>query len=548
MTDYSISGHIINLFDRTIFNGIINVKNGIITSIESSKDVPDQYIMPGFIDAHVHIESSMVVPSRFAEMVVPRGTIGVVTDPHEIANVAGEEGVLFMIANGKKCPLKFFFGAPSCVPATSFESSGAVLNSEAVERLLQREDIWLLSEMMNFPGVVFDDPEVLAKIKAATRLCKPVDGHAPGLSGEQLEKYVAAGIGTDHECAFLNEALEKLKLGMKIQIREGSAARNFSALHTLYKNHPDSLMLCTDDSHPDEIIESGHIDRLLKLGVELGVDLFDLLRSATVVPAQHYNLPIGLLRESDPADFVVLKDLKGFEVLETHINGNVVYTKENGVSFSYDPEETINVFRQSYASIEELKVVMPDGFNSVRVIKAQDGELLTDNYCWNPEFSDGREVVYDVANDIIKLVVVNRYKDAPAVVGFVKGMGITKGAIGSTVAHDSHNIIVAGVEDTAILSVINQLVDMKGGIVAFDNSTMEELPLPVGGLMSNEPGVLVAKKYQILNNAAHKMGSQLTAPFMTLSFLSLLVIPSLKLGDKGLFDVNSFNFVPLFEK
>ncbi|GAO31290.1 adenine deaminase [Geofilum rubicundum] len=548
MKSYSIKGQIVDLHNKAIFGGEVYIEGEIIVRIEP-KEVPDKrYILPGLVDAHVHIESSMVTPSRFAEMVVPRGTVAVVTDPHEIANVMGEAGVDYMIQDGARVPFKFFFGAPSCVPATPFESSGAIMDHKTVERLLERKDIWFLSEMMNFPGVISAVEDVVNKCAAARKLNKPIDGHAPGLKGDGLKKYAAQGIVTDHECAFLEEAEEKLALGMKIQIREGSAARNFSTLFPLFKKHPNQLMLCTDDSHPDEILQQGHIDRLVKMGIhEFGVDLFDLLRAATVVPVEHYQLPVGLLREGDAADFIVVDNFEDFNIQATYINGEQVYDQEQGLLFEVGDSEIVNAFRNEPIQVEDLKVFMPLQNSAVRVIEAQDGELLTESLLWEPALKPHREIGSQPDMDIIKLVVVNRYSNQAPMVGFVKNMGLRKGAIGGTVAHDSHNIIVAGVDDVSIAQLINALVDHKGGIAVCDASGVSILPLPVAGLMSIRRGEDVALEYLKLSDKAKELGSELKAPFMTLSFLSLLVIPSLKLGDKGLFDVNRFEFVSLFE-
>jgi adenine deaminase len=548
MKRYSIKGQIVDLNKREIFSGEVFVKGGFIQSIERKNVFEKNFILPGLIDSHVHIESSMLTPSRFSEMVVPRGTVAVVTDPHEIANVLGEVGVDYMIKDGKRVPLKFFFGAPSCVPATPFESSGAVLNHEVVEKLLKRNDIWFLSEMMNFPGVINGVEDVVKKCNAARVLGKPIDGHAPGLKGEGLRRYADEGIGTDHECAFLDEAEEKLALGMKIQIREGSAARNFATLHPLFEKYPDQLMLCTDDSHPDEILKQGHIDRLIKMGVEkFGVDIFDLLRAATVIPVEHYNLPVGLLREGDSADFIVVDNLNDFNVQATYIEGEQVYDKKQGLLFEVTDADPINAFRDQPIKTEDLQVFMPAQKSSVRVIEAQDGELLTESLLWRPALHDNRQILSQPEMDIIKLVVVNRYSNKAPKVAFVKNMGLRKGAIGGTVAHDSHNIIVAGVDDDSIAHLVNALIDHKGGIAVCEDLSVSILPLSVAGLMSPHRGEEVALEYLRLSDMARELGSSLKAPFMTLSFLSLLVIPSLKLGDKGLFDVNRFEFVSLFE-
>ena len=545
--NFKIKGQIIDLFNRTIFSGEIVVEDGHISQIIKLNNAPNQFILPGLIDSHVHIESSMLIPSRFAEMIVPRGTIAVVSDPHEIANVMGEEGIQFMIDDGKTVPLKFFFGAPSCVPATSFESSGAILNAEATEKLLDNPDIYFLSEMMNYPGVVSGDKDVMAKIDAARKRNMKIDGHAPGLSGEDLQKYISAGISTDHECFSLNEAKEKIALGMKIQIREGSAARNFEALAPLFQTNPESVMLCTDDSHPDEIEKSGHIDRLIKLGLKHEINIFDLLRSATVIPVQHYNLPVGLLRINDPADFIVIDSLENFNILESYINGELVYNNHQGIKFSIPEIKPINRFRNNIISSDDTIATLPKNKESVKVIEIHDGELVTSKLLWKPDICENRIINSDIPKDILKIVVVNRYENTPPAVGFVKNMGIKQGALASSVAHDSHNLIAIGVDDNSICEALNLLIRHQGGICAVDNNSSLLLELPVAGLMSAQNGKSVSKQYQLLNDKVHNMGSKLKAPFMALSFLSLLVIPHLKLGDKGLFDVDKFSFTSLFE-
>ncbi len=548
MSTFSIIGQVVDVFNREIYPGEVSVDNGRIVSIARRESAPLRFIMPGFVDAHVHIESSMLTPSRFAQLVVPRGTIAVVSDPHEIANVAGVEGVEFMIGDAEKVPLKVFFGAPSCVPATNFETSGAVLGPEEVGNLLEREDIWFLSEMMNFPGVVGGASDVLRKIKSAQENSKPVDGHAPGLRGEALKKYISSGITTDHECSSFEEAEEKIKLGVKIQVREGSAARNFDALHTLFATYPDRLMLCTDDSHPDEILSDGHIDRLVRKGLKkYKVDLFDLLRSACVVPVEHYKIPVGLLREGDTADFIVVNNLEEFDVFESYIDGQKVYDKKEGVLFFCDTSKHINRFRKEMISASDLRIVLPEDCDTVKVIDVKDGELLTGQYLWKSSAVPGQAVESSVADDILKLIVVNRYLDQKPSVGFVRNIGLKNGAIASTVAHDSHNIIATGTDDISIAKAVNALIECGGGIAAYDGKSIQILALPVGGLMSDEEGSVVAAKYQRLNDYCKNLGCGLKAPFMSLAFLSLLVIPSLKLGDRGLFDVDKFSFVPLFE-
>jgi adenine deaminase len=487
----------------------------------------------------------MLVPSSFSRLVVPRGTIGVVTDPHEIGNVLGVKGVEYMIDDSKKTPLKCFFGAPSCVPATSLESSGAIISPDDIEFLLDKEEVLFLSEMMNFVGVIKGDKEVFRKIDAAKRRNLPVDGHAPGLRGEGLEIYASAGITTDHECFTLEEALEKIENGMKIQVREGSAAKNFEALFSLFESHPDSLMLCTDDSHPDELIQEGHIDKLIKLGLKKGIDIFNLLRAASLHPVMHYNLPVGLLREGDDADFIVIDHPDKFNVLETYINGEKVFDSKRGVLFEKQNVEIVNHFVSRSVSENDISINVPDGARKLKVIRCFDGELVTDAFL--KEIVEKEHLKSDTENDILKIVVVDRYQNKPASVGFIHGFGLKSGAIASSVAHDSHNVVAVGVEDRHIARAVNMVMEAKGGLSVSSDEHEEILPLPVGGIMSDKDGEVVGESYARIDRAAKKMGTKLKSPFMTLSFMSLLVIPKMKLGDKGLFDGEKFEFISLFE-
>ncbi len=539
----TISGKIVDLFNRTIYNGTIKYDKKSIISITKIEKEFSNYIIPGLVDSHVHIESSMLTPRQFSKLVVPRGTVAVVTDPHEIANVMGVEGVEYMIQNSKDTPLKCFFGAPSCVPATSFETSGAVISSEDIEILLQKDEVYALSEMMNFPGVIYEDEEVFKKIKLAHKYGKRIDGHAPGLVGNDLKKYAQAGITTDHECVNTEEAIDKINQGIVVQIREGSAAKNFNNLAPLFDNYPDDIMLCTDDSHPDEIIQKGHIDKIIRLGIAKGIDIFKLLRAATIKPVEHYNLPVGLLREGDSADFIVVDNLKDFNIIETYINGENVYSNSK-ITFNLKKSEVINNFNIS--SIKEEDIIIPhqEG-KKIRVIEAVDGDLITDEFVWNPKVIDGY-IESSIDEDILKIVVVNRYKTAPPVVGFIKNIGLKKGAIACSVAHDSHNLIAVGVSDQEIVKALNEIISCKGGITCVNNNEIDTLPLEIGGLMTDEDGGKVAKKYLLLNEKVKAFGSPLKAPFMTLSFMSLLVIPKVKIGDKGLFDVSTFSFTNLF--
>ncbi len=539
-----IVGNIVDVHRRQIYSGEILIENECIVSITPVDVKSDIYILPGLIDSHVHIESSMLVPSRFAQLVVPRGTVAVVSDPHEIANVLGVKGVEYMIRDAQKVPLKCFFGVPSCVPATSFETSGSVIDAEDIDYLFQNGAAFL-AEMMNFPGVIYKDREVVTKLEVAKKYNLPIDGHAPGLKGDDLIKYAQAGITTDHECFSIEEALEKIKLGVKTQIREGSAARNFEALHPLITKEPLNTMLCTDDSHPDLIIEKGHIDRLIRLGLSKGYSIFDMYQTAVLNPVEHYKLPVGLLREGEKADFIVVDNLSDFNIIQTFIDGECV-AKDGRELFNLPAVEVVNNFNCAPISEEDLVIYAPKSNSQVRVMVAEDGELLTGEYIWDCNYKKGEAICPDLSNDIAKIVVVNRYKNSKPVVGFIKNFGLKRGALAGSVAHDSHNIVAIGCDDASIFKAINSIISSKGGIVATDGSAFEQLELPVAGLMSIESGDIVAHKYAQLNRFVTDLGCQIKTPFMTMAFMSLLVIPSLKIGDRGLFDVNSFSFTSLF--
>ena len=537
-----IESKLVDIHTDEIYPVRVTVNENKIQIIERLNRPADGFLIPGLIDSHIHIESSMVTPSSFAEQAVSRGTTGVVSDPHEIANVLGINGVKFMMKNAEKVPLKFWFGAPSCVPATKFESAGGTIDQSDIEELLNNEEIKFLAEMMNFPGVINDDTEVHNKLRAALKAGKPIDGHAPGLTGNDLKKYVESGISTDHECTSLREALEKIELGMKILIREGSAARNLSELKSLISTHPDMVMLCSDDLHPETLM-GGHIDRLIIELLKEGFDLFKVIRSCTLNPVKHYSLDAGLLRAGDPADFVVLSNYMNMDILETWIDGEKVFEKGRTL-FTYSSSNVVNNFKSSVIIEDQLKV--KNEGNKIRVIGVSDGSLLTKELIFN----SGKEefVESDNLNDILKIVVKDRYNDAPPAIAFVKGFGLKTGAFASSVAHDSHNIICVGTNDKDIASAINAIVGTKGGLSVSDNNSVDLLPLPFAGLMSDMPVKNVAAEYERLTSKVRSMGSNLSAPFMTLSFMALLVIPQLKLSDKGLFDTGKFNFVPLFKE
>ena len=535
-----IDGYIVDIHRKTIYGGEVVIENGKIKSLINTGGIHNRYIMPGFIDAHVHIESSMVTPSRFARTAVQHGTVATVSDPHEIANVLGVKGVDFMIEDAGNVPVKFMFGAPSCVPATSFETSGASIDAAATEKLLKRPEIGYLGEMMNFPGVISADKEVMSKIEAANRAGKKIDGHAPGLTGADLKRYVDAGISTDHECSTLEEAEEKIGLGMKILIREGSAAKNLEALKPLISLYPDMVMLCSDDLHP-EMLDKGHINIIVARLLKDGYDIFNVLRAATLNPVLHYGLNTGLLREGDNADFIVVDDLTTMHVNQTWIDGNCVFFNGN-VEFALPELKHENKFHASEVSMRELQV--PYTGKAVRVIQAFNGELFTKAVRYMPSACEYIES--NTKDDILKIVVKDRYKNSAPATGFISGFGLKKGAFATSVAHDSHNVIAIGTDDTLIMNAMNAVISAKGGLAVADDDQIRLLPLPVAGLMSGETVSDVAATYTKLSETVRKMGCTMDAPFMTLSFMALLVIPELKLSDRGLFDCSTFSLAPLY--
>lgn len=527
-----IRSNFVDIPNRTVFAAEIIVSGTQVVSVQPINEKAEGYILPGFIDAHVHIESSLLIPSEFARMAVMHGTVGTVSDPHEIANVLGLPGVDFMIANGRQVPFHFFFGAPSCVPATAFETAGAAISSDDIDNLLKREEVLYLAEMMNFPGVIYEDAEVLRKIETAHRHHKPVDGHAPGLRGEALRKYQSKGITTDHECFTLDEAIEKLELGMHVLIREGSAARNFDALIPAIKTHPAQIMFCSDDKHPDSLL-AGHINKLAAKAVALGYDTFDVLQACCINPVKHYKLPVGCLRVGDPADFICIDNLQEFNIKQTWISGQCVFERGQ-VNISTVKVDAVNQFNIGELTVKDLHYQPAE---EEAVIVCEDGQLVT-----------GKTMVKKKdllpGNDVLKIVVVNRYHTAPVATAYIKNFGLKEGALASSVAHDSHNIVAVGVDDEAICKAVNLVIRNTGGLSAVSEEEQHVLPLPVAGLMSNEDAWTVAEKYTDLDAFSKEvLGSALKAPFMSLSFMALLVIPSLKLSDKGLFDGDKFEFV-----
>lgn len=543
-TPFSLEGMILDLHKRTIRGGIVHIQAGKIAALDYNDREYGSYILPGYVDAHVHVESSMLVPSEFARMAVVHGSVGTVSDPHEIANVLGVAGVRYMLENAAKVNFKFNFGAPSCVPATSFETAGATITAADIRELFTQDNLKYLSEMMNFPGVLFKDADVLEKIRIAHELGKPVDGHAPGLRGDEARRYIEAGIYTDHECFTLEEALDKVQHGMKILIREGSAAKNYNALHSLISSHPDKVMFCSDDKHPNDLAVS-HLDEIVRRSVANGHDVMNVLRCACVNPVEHYGLEIGLMRVGDAADCIVVNNLTEFKTLETYINGERV--AERGTSLIPQVQAPLlNNFNCSPKQPSDFHV-SADKAKTIRVIEALDGQLIT-NELHKPAYILDEGLVSDVANDILKMTVVNRYNDAPPAVCFITNFGLKRGAIASCVGHDSHNIIAVGTSDNALTAAVNAIVAAEGGICVVEDeqgASVDILPLPVAGIMTNADGYMVGEAYSRLDAKAKALGSSLGAPFMTLSFMALLVIPDLKLSDKGLFSGQKFVFTPL---
>ncbi|MBF0554721.1 MAG: adenine deaminase [Nitrospirae bacterium] len=543
-SEFFIEGNCVDVLNCAVYAAELEISQGKIASITKKRNISSGvFIIPGLIDAHCHVESSMLVPAEFARLAAAYGTVAVVSDPHEIANVLGAAGIDYMIENGGTVPFKFFFGASSCVPATGFETAGASVDAAAIVALLKRDEIKYLSEMMNYPGALNGDPSVMAKIRAAQRYGKPIDGHAPALRGSPCEAYVKMGISTDHECVSLDEALEKISYGMKILIREGSAARNFDVLSPLIGEHWADVMFCTDDIHPDALVR-GHINLMVKRAIDAGHDIMKVLQCACVNPVFHYSLDVGLLRAGDPADFAVIDGLESFNILKTYVNGRLV--AENGAPLiAHAAYRHVNKFNAAPKSASDFFVPKSDG--TLKVIGAVDGQVITDKRHGQAKVSGGN-LVSNIEDDILKIAVVNRYeKETPPAIGFIHNFGLKDGAVASSIAHDSHNIIAVGVTDAYICEAVNLIIEHRGGLSAVSKDEKKILPMPVAGLMSTDDGPEVARRYAQLNEFAIRLGSSLSAPFMTLSFMALLVIPHLKLSDRGLFDSDTFQFTSLFQ-
>ena len=522
-----IEGQIVDILAREIFQGSVEFENGIITVINHHETESKQYILPGFVDAHNHIESSMLPPREYARMALRHGTIATISDPHEIANVCGKEGVRFMLDEADLSPMKMCFAVPSCVPAAPLCTAGATLDATAVAELLEDPRMYALAEMMNFPGVVNKDAECLAKIEAAHRLNKPVDGHAPLVTSDKLKQYVAAGITTDHEINSLAEGEEKIALGMKVLIREGSTARNFNTLHPLISQHKDMLMFCTDDLKAADLLE-GHINKLLRKCLYLGYDLFDVLQIATLNPVRHYHIPMGLLQTGDPADFIICTDLKNFSPTATYVNGQRVD------NIPYQPvTQLLNNFKTEPISVNDIADNM-DGKEMYDVIQVIDGDLYTPHIKLSKENMDQTQ----------KIVVINRYEPKAHIgIGYIRGFDIQDGALAQSIAHDSHHIIATGSSDELIVKAVNELIGMKGGIVVAAPNNISSLALPIAGLMSNKPIDEVATAQQQLITHLRMLRCPLMSPIVALSFMQLIVIPELKITDQGLFDVKEFRYI-----
>ena len=564
----SFTAYILDVITDTIYPARITIENGLfkevtpITLDEKYEVDVEGLIVPGFIDSHIHIESSMITPAQFARIAVRHGTTAVVCDPHEIANVLGIDGVEAMIENAKQVPFNFYFTAPSCVPATSFETSGATLDSSDVEYLLKKDEIVALGEMMNFPGVINDDEEVVRKLELAKQYGKPIDGHAPLLSGEDLDKYLEHGISTDHECSNIVEAVEKKLKGMKIMVRDGSSAMNMEGLFDIYKDDlflhyeeefnvfknifgnriysPLFDFIVSDDKHPNDLIK-GHLNLSIKKAVDLGIDVLKAIHMVTINPAQHYKLNCGAIMAGVKADFIVVDSIYKGKVLKTFIGGECVFDGEN-VLFDVPEIEAANTINASKKTAADFDIHYDGDECEVNVIESLDGELLTKKVTAKLNVKD-RIVQADINQDVLKIAVVERYGGDTVANAFIKGFELKNGAIASSIAHDSHNIIVIGCDSETMAQAVNQIIDDGGGISIVSSDFNHSLALPIAGLMSNEDAYDVAHNVGILRSMARDLGCQLEAPFLTMAFMALLVIPSIKISDKGLFDGDNFEFM-----
>ena len=565
----SFTAFILDVVTDSIYPARIAIEDGIFKQVtpvtineETSVDVPG-IMLPGFIDSHIHIESSMITPAQFAKIAVRHGTTSVVCDPHEIANVLGIDGIEAMIENAKKVPFNFYFAAPSCVPATPFETSGATLDSSAIEYLLKKDEVVALAEMMNFPGVISGDEEVLRKLELARKYEKPIDGHAPLLSGKDLDKYLEQGISTDHECTNVVEAIEKKIKGMRIMVRDGSSAKNMEGLFNMdegkkmvenserfsliYRDvfekklfSPVFDFIVSDDKHPDELVK-GHLNLSIKKAISLGIDPFKAISMVTINPAYHYALDAGIIVEGARADFIVVDSLHDLNVLKTYVGGECVFDGKN-VLFDAPEMKSHNSINASKKTAADFDMHYGGDECEVNVIECFDGNLLTRKATASLSVEDGI-VQSDTSQDVLKIAVVERYGGNTVANAFIKGFGLKKGAMASSVAHDSHNIIVVGCDSEAMARAVNRVIDDGGGISVVCDDFTDSLPLPIAGLMSNEDAFDVAGKWGELYEKTVDWGCTLKFPFMTMAFMALLVLPSIKISDKGLFDGDSFEFM-----
>lgn len=563
----------LDVITDSIYPARISVEGGffkeivpIVINDDSELDISG-IILPGFIDSHIHIESTMLTPAQFAKLAVRFGTTSVVCDPHEIANVAGTDGIDFMIENSKSVPFNFYFSIPSCVPATCFETSGAILDSETIGELLKKDEAVALGEMMNFPGVINGDGEVLAKLEKAKELGKPIDGHAPLLSGKDLDKYIAEHISTDHECSNFAEAIEKKEKGMKIMVREGSSAKNMEALFDFsdrldyWKNHesfgkmPNEVLekrihlpifdfIVSDDKHTTDLIK-GHLNESIKKAIDLEISPISAIEMVTVNPSTHYNLNTGVIVKGMQADYVVVDNLNDLNILKTYVAGKCVFDGEN-VLFDVEETEFKNTFDVSKKESEDFEISCDEPLADVNVIRCFNGELITEAESATLETKNGF-VQPDLEEDILKIAVVERYGGNSIANGFITGFNLKKGAIASSVAHDSHNIVVVGTNSEDMANAVNCLIDNEGGFAIVDGDFEDSLALPIAGLMTNEDSHEVAEKLEKLHKTAADFGCKLDSPFMTMSFMALLVIPAIKISDKGLFDCINFEFIDVIK-
>jgi adenine deaminase len=534
-----VKGNLLNVSTEETYGAEINIQNGIITCVKPVNHEFKGLILPGFIDAHIHIESSMLTPARFAEAVVPHGTTAVVADPHEIANVLGLEGINYMVKDASTVPLKVFLTAPSCVPSTIFETSGAIISTEEIKNLLKADNVVALGEMMNFPGVIRDDPEVMSKLDAAIRIGKPIDGHAPLLSGSDLCKYIMSGISTDHECSKADEAIEKRRLGMKLMLREGSSAKNLKDLALIGGD-----FIVSDDKHPEDLLK-GHVDEMLKKAIEYGIEPIKAIKMVTMNPANHYNLNTGNIIPGKAADLILIDSIDDLNVEEVIINGKLA-AKNGKPLFDVRPCNIPNTFKLNFKKPSDFDVSVEGSVKTVRVIEVFDDQLITNETSSVLDVIDGN-LNTNLSSDILKVAVVERYGHERVSNAFVKGFGFKDGAIASSVSHDSHNIIAVGAKSNDMAKAVNTILRSKGGLVAVSKDKIYALELPIAGLMSTKSSTDVSNDLKILHHAVENMGSKLRSPFMLLSFMGLLVIPKLKISDMGLFDVEKFNFVDLIK-